>query len=114
MNHMTTDSMCIDKCSNCHKICLQTAMTHCLNMGGKHLEPEHFRSIEDSAKICENSVCFQLSGSKYSADICKLCAETCTACADSCEEVGRIEECVSACRTWAASCAARASQCVKS
>lgn len=109
MTHMTTDSTCIENCSSCHKTCLQTAMTQCLNMGGKHLEPEHFRLMLDCAKICETSVYFQLSGSKYSADICKVCAEICTACADSCEEVGGMEECVTACRTCAESCTAMAS-----
>jgi hypothetical protein len=109
MNHLNTDSTYIDNCSNCHQTCLQTAMTHCLNMGGKHLEPEHFRLMLDCAKICETSVYFQLSDSKYSKDICKVCAEICTACADSCEEVGGMEDCVSACRNCAESCSAMAS-----
>lgn len=110
MSHMMMDSACIDICSSCHKTCLQTAMTHCLNMGGKHVEAEHFRLMLDCAKICETSACFQLSGSKFSADICRVCAEICTACADSCEEIGEMEECVSACRACAESCTAMASQ----
>lgn len=109
MSHMTMNSECIDNCSNCHKTCLQTAMMHCLNMGGKHVEATHFRLMLDCAKICETSACFQLSGSTYSADICKVCADICTACADSCEEVGDMDECVAACRKCAESCTAMAS-----
>lgn len=33
---------CVEACSHCHKICLNTAMTHCLAAGGKHLEAEIF------------------------------------------------------------------------
>jgi len=28
---------CVEACSDCHKTCLNTAMTHCLEAGGKHL-----------------------------------------------------------------------------
>jgi len=27
---------CIDACSDCHQLCLKTAMNYCLNTGGKH------------------------------------------------------------------------------
>jgi hypothetical protein len=28
---------------HCHAICLSTAMTHCLEMGGEHARPQHLR-----------------------------------------------------------------------
>jgi hypothetical protein len=95
---------CIENCLHCHKTCFQTAMTHCLNLGGKHIEPEHFRLMIHCAKICETSANFQLSDSKFIAEICKLCEEICVACAKSCEEIGNMDQCVEACRTCADSC----------
>lgn len=100
----TMNSACIDNCSECHQICWQMAMTHCLTLGGEHVKPEHFRLMLDCAKICETSACFQLSGSPFSHQICKICAEICTECANSCEAVGAMEECVAACRKCADSC----------
>lgn len=95
---------CIDNCSSCHQICLKTAMNHCLQVGGEHLEPNHFRLMMDCAKICATSAAFQLSGSAFSKQICAVCAKICEACAQSCEEVGDMEECVRACRKCAESC----------
>ena len=34
---------CIDECLSCHSTCLSMAMNHCLEAGGRHVEPEHFR-----------------------------------------------------------------------
>jgi hypothetical protein len=31
---------CIDECLQCYKTCLGMAMTHCLETGGKHVEPQ--------------------------------------------------------------------------
>ena len=42
MNTKTMQS-CIDACTKCYQTCLQTAMNHCLETGGKHVEPSHFR-----------------------------------------------------------------------
>jgi len=100
-----TNSTCIDNCTNCHEVCLKTAMNHCLLVGGKHIEPEHFKLMLDCAKICATSADFQLSRSAFSAHVCSLCAEICEACADSCEKVGDMDECVAVCRKCAKSCA---------
>ncbi len=35
---------CIETCEQCHRTCLQLAMNHCLEAGGKHVEPEHLGS----------------------------------------------------------------------
>ncbi|MEQ1620281.1 MAG: hypothetical protein ABL919_02665 [Methylococcales bacterium] len=32
---------CIEACSYCHQVCLQTAMSHCLQVGEKHVEADH-------------------------------------------------------------------------
>lgn len=95
---------CVEACSNCHKTCLNTAMTHCLEEGGKHLEAEHFRIMINCAEICQTSVNFLLSGSTFNHHVCGVCAEICEACAKSCEQIGGMEDCVRACRECAESC----------
>lgn len=102
--HSAVKADCINNCTHCHAICLQTAMNHCLIVGEKHIEPKHFRLILNCASICETSANFQLSGSSFSQQICKLCAEICTACAESCEEIGDMAECVEACKRCAETC----------
>ena len=61
-NSQSTDS-CIDECISCHQTCLQTAMGHCLETGGKHVEPVHFRLMMSCAEICQTSANFMLSDS---------------------------------------------------
>lgn len=80
------------------------AINHCLEMGGKHLEPQHFKLMLDCAKTCETSACLQVNSSPFSAQLCAVCADICEACARSCEEVGGMEDCVTACRKCAQSC----------
>jgi hypothetical protein len=95
---------CITACENCHKTCLQAAMTHCLESGGKHVEAEHFRLMMNCAEICQTSANFMLSGSRYSSQVCRVCAEICDACAASCEQLDGMEDCTNACRQCAESC----------
>ncbi len=98
-------SECIEHCTDCHRACLETAMNHCLEAGGKHVEPEHFRLMMNCAEICQTSANFMLSGSDLHHLTCGVCAEVCKRCADDCERVGDMEECVRACRQCAESCA---------
>ena len=102
----THDNMqsCIDACSHCHETCLHTAMTHCLAVGGKHVEASHFRLMINCAEICQTSANFMLSGSAFHQKVCAVCAEICDACAKSCEQVGGMGDCVKACRECAESC----------
>lgn len=95
---------CIDACSSCHQVCLQMALTHCLERGGKHVEPTHFRLMANCAEVCQTSANLQLSGSQFSAQHCEFCAVVCEACADSCRSLDDMEECVRACEACAASC----------
>ncbi len=95
---------CIDACGYCHETCLQTAMTHCLEVGGKHVEAGHFRLMINCSEICQAAANLMLSGSDFSARLCALCADLCDACAESCEAIGDMDRCVEACRECADSC----------
>ncbi|MCP2006371.1 four-helix bundle copper-binding protein [Duganella violaceipulchra] len=99
---------CIDACNNCHQACLQTALTQCLQMGGRHVEPDHFRLMMDCSSICELSANFQLGGSPFSRRLCALCAEICHACALSCRGLDDMEDCTRACEACEHSCRAMA------
>ena len=95
---------CIDACLACYQSCRQTSMNHCLESGGRHVEPDHFRLMSTCAEICRTSADFMLSGSSLHGVVCGACAEVCEACAQSCENIGDMEECVDACRRCAESC----------
>ncbi|HZW11967.1 MAG TPA: four-helix bundle copper-binding protein [Noviherbaspirillum sp.] len=97
-------SACIDACLHCYRTCLQTAMNHCLETGGRHVEPSHFRLITNCAQMCRTTADFMLSSSHLHGRICAACAEVCGACADSCEQIGEMDECVRACRECEQSC----------
>lgn len=42
---------CIDRCLRCYQTCFRMAMNHCLERGGKHVEPRHFRLVTACAQI---------------------------------------------------------------
>lgn len=107
MNHQISSvemKNCFENCQQCHVICLQTAMNHCLEAGEAHVEPAHMRLMLNCAEICQTTANFMISNSSVSSAVCQACAVVCTACADSCEEVGEMSECVEACRRCAESC----------
>ena len=97
---------CAETCQRCHDICLSTLSHHCLEEGGRSVEPEHFRTLLDCAEICQTSAHFLLRGSELHEHICRACAEICTACVRSCEAVGGMDDCVAACYRCAESCRA--------
>jgi hypothetical protein len=100
---------CIDICNRCAQTCLQTAMNHCLETGGRHVEPEHFRLMMNCAEICQLSANFMLSSSRFHNLTCEVCAEICEACAMDCDSIGDMEECASICHKCAESCKQMAS-----
>ena len=100
---------CIEACSHCHQVCLQTAMNHCLESGGKHVKPKHFRLLMNCAEICQTSANFQLGSSHFQHRLCEVCAEVCEACAADCAKLGDMDECVEACNACAESCRQMAS-----
>lgn len=101
---------CITACQTCSKTCRQMALTHCLPLGGKHVEPDHFRLMFDCIAACDAAATLMANGSPYHSGYCALCAEICRACAASCEDVGDMDACVRACQECAAACDAMALQ----
>lgn len=95
---------CIRACLGCYEICRGTAMKHCLEVGGKHVEPGHFRLISACAEVCRTAADLMLIGTSHHKHMCAECAEICDECADDCERLGDMEECVTACRRCAESC----------
>jgi hypothetical protein len=98
---------CIKQCLLCYETCLQMAMNHCLEKGGKHVEPTHFRLITSCAEICRTTADFLISKSPAHAPVCAACAEVCDACAESCDDLN-MDECARICRSCAESCRATA------
>ena len=99
---------CIDSCLACHKTCLAMAMTHCLETGGEHTAPQHFRLMIDCAAICATTADFLSHKSQFHQALCGLCATVCDACAKDCDGMSGMEACVAACRACAESCRATA------
>lgn len=95
---------CRKHCLDCHHVCLETAMRHCLQSGGKHTEPVHFRLMLNCAEMCQTNANFILSSSDLHILTCGVCAEICRRCAESCEALGEMDACVQACRACAESC----------
>jgi len=95
---------CINDCEHCHRVCLRMAMSYCLEQGGEHVEPPHFRLLLASADICRVTADAMLSAFLMYEGLCALCVRVCRECAQSCERVGDLDECVEACRRCAASC----------
>jgi hypothetical protein len=97
---------CIQECTTCHTVCLQT-ITHCLQMGGEHAEPAHIRLLMDCAEICQTSANFMLRNSDLHGKTCGVCAEVCERCAQDCERFTNdpvMQQCAEVCRSCAASC----------
>jgi hypothetical protein len=95
---------CIDDCLACYQTCLSTAMNHCLEMGGAHVERKHFTLMMSCAEMCRVAAHFMLIQSPAHRATCGQCAEICEACATDCERFGDMVECVTACRACAESC----------
>lgn len=106
MHHMSPDiEECIRLCLSCHHVCYEAAMNQCLDVGGKHLEPQYFRLMMNCAEICQTCANFMLSGSDLHHLTCGVCAEVCRRCAEECERMGDMEECAETCRNCAEACA---------
>jgi hypothetical protein len=84
---------CLDNCLACYRTCFSMATTHCLEMGGEHVAPEHFRLMLLCAEICETSAKFLMSNSDLHKETCRVCATVCADCADDCQRGGDMGEC---------------------
>jgi hypothetical protein len=105
MNRISPEMrQCIEECLRCYQMCASEASLHCLEAGGKHVAPEHFRLMLACAEICRTSAHFMLLGTDQHRHTCAACAQVCEACARSCEQVGGMQECVEVCRRCAESC----------
>ena len=95
---------CIQDCLDCYRVCQQTASLHCLELGGEHVEPAHFRLMLDCVETCRSAAALMLNGSSYAHEHCRLCARVCRDCAESCRRLGDMDDCVAACERCADSC----------
>src|SRR5256714_15565800 len=95
---------CIEACLGCYRTCLGTAMNLCLETGGKHLEPAHFRLMMACAEICRTSAHFMLINTPHHKHTCRECAEICAECATDCERIGGGEGGGAKCKAFAARC----------
>lgn len=95
---------CINTSLACYSTCTSMAMGHCLEAGGEHTEPKHFKLMMACAEICRTSAHFMLIGSEHHKHICRECAEICRQCAENCERLGDMQACAEACRKCAESC----------
>ena len=97
-------SDCIDASLHCQKVCLGLAMTHCLETGGEHVAPQHFRLMIDCAAVCATTADFMLHKSQFDREMCRLCATVCRTCAEDCARLDGMEDCVKACNVCAEAC----------
>ncbi|WP_223203210.1 four-helix bundle copper-binding protein [Achromobacter xylosoxidans] len=95
---------CTRLCLDCYRTCLQTASQHCLEAGGEHVEPGHFRLMLACAEICRTAAHTMLIGIEQHGRVCAACAEICRACAQSCAGVSDMAECEQACKRCAQAC----------
>lgn len=103
-HHSPEMQHCIQDCLACHAVCYGMAMTHCLDSGGEHVAPRHFRTMMACAEICATAARFMLMNSPHHSHVCRECAEICRECADDCERLDGMQACVDACRKCAESC----------
>ena len=107
MSALTFDTdlqRCIQDCEACHDVCLAMATGRCLELGGRHSEPQHLRLMLNCAQICRTAADFMVTQSHLHRLVCGVCAAVCEACANSCDEVGEMEACSRTCRACADSC----------
>jgi hypothetical protein len=96
----------IDHCLRCYRVCLDTALSHCLVVGGRHAEAKHIRMLFDCAEICRSAADLLIRGSQWHERMCTLCADACVECAQHCDLLGdaRMSECAEVCRACAEAC----------
>ena len=94
---------CIASCLECSEVCNET-LTHCLSMGGKHVEPNHIKTLIACADICALSAQWMIRDIEFHSELCRTCAEVCKACAASCKSVGAdeaMQNCIDVCTACA-------------
>jgi hypothetical protein len=94
MNAADEMARCVELCLKCASTCLGTAMNQCLEEGGEHTAPEHFRLMMTCAEICRTAAHLMLLNTPHHKTTCRECAEICNECADDCARIGGMDECV--------------------
>jgi hypothetical protein len=80
---------CIENCTRCHRICLETAARHFRGERGAAQGHEaHVRLLLDCAEICQTSANFMVRGSDLHGHTCAACAAVCERCAEECDKLG--------------------------
>ena len=105
--HPHTMEQCIENCTNCHRICLETAARHFHGESAPRLEEALVRLLLDCAEICRTTADFMIRGSDQYQHTCRACAAICAHCADECDRQGEdpyLSACAEICRRCAASC----------
>ena len=97
---------CIESCRRCDLICLSMATGHCLHMGGRHVEPEHLRTMVVCARACALAAEVMTTGSSLHRQVCATCADICDACISTCRDLDRMELCIDACKRCKEDCEA--------
>ena len=99
---------CIENCTHCHRICLETAARHFRGERGAAQGHEaHVRLLLDCAEICQTSANFMLRGSDLHGHTCAACAAVCDRCAEECDKLGEdphMAACAEICRACAQTC----------
>ena len=99
MNQLSQQTLAAIKAlSHCHQTCHSMAMTHCLEMGGKHARPQHLRLMLDCAGFCAFTADALGRKSQFHTRLAALCADLCQTCAEDCAALGDMDDCVAACR----------------
>jgi hypothetical protein len=105
MHRMSDDvRLCVDECLRCYQACFGSAMGHCLEAGGDHVEPQHFRLMMACAETCRATAHVMLTNSPVHRHLCQACAEICEQCAHNCDRLADMQECAEACRRCASCC----------
>ena len=82
-------------------------VTHRLQIGGDHAEPDHIWLLLDCTEIYQTSANFMLRMSDLHGQVCKICADVCERCAEDCARFGddqMMPQCAEVCRSCAQSC----------
>lgn len=67
-------------------------MTHFLEQGGEHVEPQRFRIMMACGEMCRTSAYFMLINSPQHKRMCRECAEICELCAHNCALIGDMRQ----------------------
>ncbi|OGI02564.1 MAG: hypothetical protein A2Y25_09660 [Candidatus Melainabacteria bacterium GWF2_37_15] len=96
---------CIESCSDCHNVCVETA-AYSLQQGGELSDAKHIAILYDCIDICQASINSMSRGSELANKICATCGNICEICANHCDmfDDSKVKDCARVCRECAAQC----------